>query len=189
MKKITLFLTLIICCFSINKSQGQDGFIGEIRLFAGNFTPRTWMVCDGSVLSISTYTALFSILGTTYGGDGRTTFALPDLRDRIPVGESLNVPLGTVVGTNSHTLTLNEIPLHSHQLVADQSDGDSSDPTGRFLANTKSLDTEYGQGSSTANMNSGSISSAGGSQPFDNRQASLGLKYIICVSGVFPARD
>ncbi len=172
----------------------MDPFIGEIKLFAGNFVPRGWAFCDGQLLPISQNSALFSILGTTYGGDGRTTFALPDLRGRVPVspghGPGLSsYRLGEKGGQEHVTLTTNEIPSHTHSLRADAAVGTTNDPTNHVLANTGAFDNEYSTNSPNTNMNNAAVTSTGGSQSHENRQPFLGLYYIIAVQGVFPSRS
>lgn len=174
----------------------MDGYIAQILLFAGNFAPRNWSFCNGQILNINTNTALFSLLGTTYGGNGMTTFGLPDLRGRVVVGAGQgpglsNIQLGQMSGTESITLNLTQIPSHSHQLTGSTLVGSTSVPTGSLLANTGTLDKEYTSTSGAANvaMNAASIGNAGGSQPFSIRNPYLGLNYIICLSGTFPSRN
>ena len=126
----------------------MDPLLASIILFAGNFAPRGFYLCQGQILSIAQNTALFSLLGTTYGGDGRTTFALPDLRGRVPVGQGQgpglsNYDLGEVSGTESTTLLVTNLPQHNHPLIATSEAGSTSDPTGAFLGNTGALDKEY----------------------------------------------
>ncbi|MFZ4769508.1 MAG: phage tail protein [Ferruginibacter sp.] len=174
----------------------MDGTLAQILLFAGNFAPMNWSFCNGQILNINTNTALFSLLGTTYGGNGMTTFGLPDLRGRVVVGAGQgpglsNIQLGQMSGTESITLNLTQIPSHSHQLTGSTLVGSTSVPTGSLLANTGTLDKEYTSTSGAANvaMNAASIGNAGGSQPFSIRNPYLGLNYIICLSGTFPSRN
>lgn len=173
----------------------MDPLLASILLFAGNFEPRGWAYCDGRLLSISQNTAVFSLLGTTYGGDGRTTFALPDLRGRTPIGAGQgpglsNVILGEAGGVESTTLTINQMPQHTHTLGAQTAAGDTSDPTNALPANTGALDREY-KGNTTANatMNASAIGISGGSQPFSIRNPYLGMNYIIALEGIFPSRN
>ncbi|MDP5078021.1 MAG: tail fiber protein [Nonlabens sp.] len=192
MKKITLILALLLLG-SMETVNAQDGFIGEVRMFAGNFAPRNWASCEGQLLPIAQNTALFSIIGTMYGGDGRTTFALPDLRGRVPVGVGNgpglpSVNQGSPFGTATTTLSINNLPAHSHSVNGVTEVGTSSDPTGNYPANTKIFDNEYGTGTLTP-MNSGMIGISGQGQPFENRPPSLGMRYIICLQGIFPSRS
>lgn len=190
----------------------MDPFIGEIVLFAGNFAPRSWALCDGQLLAINSHSALFSILGTTYGGDGRTTFALPDLRGRTPVhpghGPGLSdYDLGERGGTERVTLTVAQMPSHSHiAQVTNQGSAilpvnstagseDSSDPAGHILAN---FGTEaYTSEAATGNYGAAApvtgtgvtIFNNGGSQYHTNIQPFLGINYIIALQGIFPSRN
>lgn len=170
----------------------SEPFLAQITLFAGNFAPRGWAFCDGQILPIAQNTALFSILGTTYGGNGQTTFALPDLRGRVPIGPRQGpglsfYDLGEVGGVESVTLTNNEMPAHNHAGVngANSGQGTSNRPGNRFPARGGSYadtaDTALGGGAG------GGI--AGGSQPHGNRQPYLGLNYIIALEGIFPSRN
>ncbi len=196
MKKKLFLAFLAVLLFTSSKSFSQEGFLGEVRLFAGNFAPRTWAYCDGQLLSISQNTALFSILGTTYGGDGRTTFALPDLRGRVPVGPRngpglSSVRLGQKTGTESVTLTIAQIPSHNHTAVAGATSpvgrgGSSSTPTAKYWADGGNYATTKNTQMATDAV---TVGDTGGSQSHENRQPSLGLNYIICTQGVFPSRN
>lgn len=171
----------------------MDPFLAEITLFAGNFAPRGWAFCSGQLLPINQNQALFSLLGTTYGGDGRTTFALPDLRGRVPIqqghGAGLsNYNLGQRGGKELEQLTLANLPSHNHGVtisVAD--DANTDDPEGAFLgAGT----TVYNTTATGNNALAGATSlNNGGNQAFDIRQPFLGLNYIIATQGVFPSRN
>jgi microcystin-dependent protein len=168
-----------------------EPFIATIVAFGGNFAPRGWAFCNGQILAISQNTALFSILGTTYGGNGQTTFALPDLRGRVPVhqgqGPGLSsYSLGQAAGAESTTLTLNQIPQHGHPVGASSSDAASKNPSGRFPAVTET--PVYGD-SSNASMNAAMVGQAGASQPHDNIQPYLALSFIIALEGIFPSRN
>jgi microcystin-dependent protein len=173
----------------------MDPLLASIVLFAGNFAPRGWLFCEGQILSISQNTALFSLLGTTYGGNGQTTFALPDLRGRVPIhpgtGPGLsNYVLGEMAGTENTTLLIGNMPAHNHTLNAVSDAGDTSAPAGALPANTGALDKEYKAAAGTAVvMKSTAIGIAGGSQPFNNMQPFLALNYIIAIVGVFPSRN
>ena len=169
----------------------MEPFIGQIILFAGNFAPRGWALCDGQLLDIASHSALFDILGTTYGGDGNTTFGLPDLRGRAPVhvghGPGLsNYTLGERTGTETVTLTTAQIPAHSHQLEAS-----SDPPDGRGDPRGDSLGTAdiYAAATPAAQMNPASIANTGGGQSHDNIQPVLALNFIIALVGLYPSRS
>ena len=178
----------------------MEGTIGEIRMFAGNFAPRTWAFCQNQTLAIAQNTALFSILGTTYGGNGQTTFNLPDFRGRVAVGTGQgpglpNVQLGEISGTNSSTLTTNNMPAHTHPISGSVTPKAASDGALGNDASNKYVGpgTFYATGD-TSNMavipSTGLvIGSTGGSQPFSLMQPYLGMNYIICMFGIFPSRD
>ncbi|MEZ7494986.1 tail fiber protein [Leeuwenhoekiella aequorea] len=186
-----LILFLLISSFV----QAQDAYIGEVRLFAGNFAPRGWAFCDGLILPIAQNTALFSILGTTYGGDGRTTFALPDLRGRGAVhpgtGPGLNeVKLGQMQGAETNILVANQLPVHNHPVYGIAETGNVDSPAGSYPANTMRLDPEYAQAGTLVQMNSGMVGvNQPNSQPVENRQPSLALRYIIALQGIYPSRN
>lgn len=168
----------------------MDPFIAEIILFGGNFAPRGWAFCDGQLLPISQNTALFSLLGTIYGGDGRTTFALPDLRGRVPIhpgtGPGLStVRLGERGGQETVTLGVANLPSHSHLAHGTQGAQTATRPAG----NVPSASGAYAAAPDTSPMNADFIKNTGGSQPFPNRQPYLGVNYIIALVGVFPSRN
>ena len=180
-----------------------DPFIGEIILFGGNFQIRGYGLCQGQSLNIEEYTALFAILGTTYGGNGTTTFALPDLRGRSPVGVGQgpgrsNAVLGEVGGQETTTLTQNQMPQHAHSLsggtvaVSDQP-GTTPDPTGAVLAQPASSIPQYVATAPTGALAGGTLggttASVGGSQSVDVRDPYLVLNYQIALAGIFPSRD
>lgn len=173
----------------------MEQFLCEIRLFGGNFAPRGWAFCNGQLLPLSQYQAVFSILGTTYGGDGRTTFALPDLRGRVPIhaGSSRGpgvdeVRLGESSGSNTNTLLIHNLPAHNHLIAASSQPGTSGDPTNNYPANSGATDKEYSENANTS-MNAQSTRLTGGGQPINNMQPYLGLNYIIALQGVFPSQD
>ncbi len=170
----------------------MEGTIGQILLFAASFAPRNWAYCQGQILSISSNTALFSILGTTYGGNGQTTFALPNLAGRTAVGVGTgaglsNVSLGEMAGTPSTTLTTATMPAHTHQLVAASNSGNAQIPTGALLATN--TDNSYAATGPLVAMNNGSVGMTGSSAPFNNMQPYLGMNYVICLFGIFPSRN
>ncbi|UKM65738.1 tail fiber protein [Flavobacteriaceae bacterium GSB9] len=194
MKKTLSVLIFLFLLSFINTSNAQEGFIGEIRMFAGNFAPRNWAFCDGQLLPISQNQALFSILGTTYGGDGRTTFALPDLRGRVAIHPGAGTGLSTYVqgqkgGTETNTISVSQMPSHSHQVNAVAEDGTESTPTSNLPAGTKVLDKEYSQDTPNTTMNSEMIEPEGDGQPINNIQPYGTVNYIICLQGIFPSRS
>jgi microcystin-dependent protein len=175
----------------------MDGTIAEIKLFAGNFAPRNWAFCNGQIMSIVQNTALFSILGTTFGGNGQTTFALPDFRGRVPVGTGQgpglsNRDLGEVAGTETVTLLTTEMPAHNHVIAANASAGALSVPTSNYVAGGQDATANpiptYASTASTS-LNAASLSTTGGSQPHNNMPPYLGMSYIICLFGIFPSRN
>jgi len=164
-----------------------EPFIGEIQYVAFNFAPRGWALCNGQLLPINQNQALFSLLGTTYGGDGRTTFALPDLRGRVAPSAG-DHPLGETGGSESVTLTTSQLPAHTHQVsVADHrgSTGDPGAPAGAFPASGAQA---YALSPNAAFAPS-ALSAAGGSQPHENRQPYLALTAVIALQGIFPSRN
>ncbi len=171
----------------------MEPFIGQIQLFGFNFAPRGWAFCEGQLLAISQYSALFSLLGTTYGGDGRTTFGLPDLRGRVPISPGTGAGLsnyswGQRGGQERVTLNINEIPSHTHTLMASNAAGTASNPSNMLLADTGALDKEYGTGTLTA-MNNQAISQSGGNQSHSIQQPYLAVYYCIALVGIFPSRS
>lgn len=166
-------------------------FIGEIKLFGGNFQPRGFAFCDGRLLAISEYSALFALIGTTYGGNGQTTFALPDLRGRIPINQGTGPGLSTYVigqsfGSETVTLTSNQMPAHNHVALCSAAPG-VANPSNAFWAATTGV-SGYGT-PANATMNPQSLTVAGGSQPHENRMPLLALNYIIALEGIFPSRN
>lgn len=171
----------------------SEPFIGEIRMFAGNFAPRGWALCDGQLLAVSQNDALFSLLGTIYGGDGRTTFGLPDMRGRIPIhagnGPGLSSRrLGTKGGSQKVTLTANQLPSHTHPMQASTGAGNSNEPQNNVPSNSPSVDL-YIEDPTDVDMAATAITSVGGSQSHNNMQPFLGINFIIALSGIFPSRN
>ena len=168
-------------------------YVGEIRMFAGNFAPVGWALCQGQVLSISENDILFNLIGTTYGGDGQTTFALPDLRGRFPMhmgqgpGTS-NRTQGQTGGVETVTLSLNQIPAHSHVPQAVSRDGNQRSPTNNSWAASQTGDFVYSSSAPTVQMNAGAIGAAGGSQPHDNMAPYVAVNFIISLYGVYPTQ-
>jgi len=162
-------------------------YVGEIRMFAGNFAPAGWMFCEGQLLPISEYDTLFNLIGTTYGGDGQSTFALPDLRGRVPLHMGNGFILAETGGVEEVTLTVQQIPGHSHPLTAAPVSGDQVSPGGSLPANSFNV-TPYINDVPTGNMNPAAISSTGGSQPHTNFQPYLCVDFIISLFGIFPSQ-
>ena len=168
----------------------MDELIGVVKLFAGNFAPRNFMFCHGQLLRIARFRELFSLLGTTYGGNGRTTFALPDLRGRVPIGPGggrglSDYLLGEQGGVESHTLVLDEMPSHNHSVNAVRNEPNVGDPINSLPAKGNF----YHNGRATTTMNAGMIDTTGADRPHQNMQPYLALHYIICVKGIFPERE
>lgn len=165
-------------------------FIGDIRMFGGNFAPPNYLFCWGQILAISEYESLFNLIGTIYGGDGQSTFALPDLRGRVPVHMGANgVVLGTSAGSETTTLNVTQIPAHSH-LVGVAPNAKTTDPTGNLLATTAAGSEMFLVPPGTAaTAAAASISAGGGSQPHSNMMPCLGINFIIAVFGVFPSQN
>jgi microcystin-dependent protein len=176
----------------ITSPVGMDPYIGEVILFAGNFAPRGWAFCEGQLLPISQYSALFSILGTTYGGDGRTTFALPDLRGRSPIGAGTGpgleqIRLGAKGGAFQHTLSVSQLPSHKHSfelptipLEPDQLKKRMYKPGFNSLLTVENK---------SKNGTQASVSNTGGNQSFSIRNPYLGMHYIIALQGIYPSRS
>ncbi|MFL6137941.1 MAG: phage tail protein [Frankiaceae bacterium] len=167
-----------------------EPFIGEIRLFGFNFAPRGWATCSGQILSIAQNTALFSLLGTMYGGNGQTTFALPDLRGRVAIsfgqGPGLsNYTQGEVSGSENVTLIPQQMPQHNHTVNATSADASANKPGGAFPSAGGAYNTAPDGTTMAAQM----IGMAGGSQPHENRQPYLVLNYCIALEGIFPSRN
>jgi microcystin-dependent protein len=161
-------------------------YVGEIRMFAGNFAPAGWMFCEGQLLPISENETLFNLIGTTYGGDGQSTFALPDLRGRLPLHMGNGFILAETGGAEEITLTVNQIPAHSHPLLASSSGGTLATPVNNLLAESVSINL-YIQDQTNSNMNVASVSTVGGSQPHTNFQPYLCINFIISLFGIFPS--
>ncbi len=188
----------------------MDGYIGEIKLFGGNFAPRDWQYCNGQLLPINEYTSLYAIIGTFYGGDGHTTVGLPDLRGRCVIGAGhgpglSNYPLGAKVGAETVTLTSAQMPAHTHNAVPNLTGkircndqlSDHESPVGNTLAVFKEDKNAFNTQAPDADMHDNTLAiegsvtleNSGGNQAHANIQPSLGLNYIICVNGLFPQRS
>lgn len=166
----------------------SEAFIGEIRPFAFNFAPRNWALCNGQLLNIAQNTALFSLLGTMYGGNGTTNFGLPDLRGRTPLHIGNGFNQGQQSGEEIHTLISNEIPMHTHQAVASSGPANTSAPSNTGLIAAAQGDI-YAPAASLTTMHSGSLSSVGSSQPHNNMQPYLVINFCIALVGIFPSRN
>ena len=167
----------------------SEPFLGQVMMFAGNFAIRNWAYCDGALLPISQNSALFSILGTTYGGDGRTTFGLPDLRGRVPRGFGngpglSNVPLGQWSGSETVVLNESQLPPHSHGMLGASEDAVSSNPAGRYCATTEG-NVYHGTGDAPM----GGTANTGGGQSISLMNPYLGITFLIALQGLFPSRN
>lgn len=161
-------------------------YVGEIRMFAGNFAPAGWMFCEGQHLSISENETLFQLIGTTYGGNGQDTFALPDLRGRLPLHMGNGFVLAETGGVEEVTLTVSQIPAHSHSLLASTSAGTNTSPVINVLAESVVINP-YIEDQANSNMNPDAVSAVGGSQPHTNFQPYLCINFIISLFGIFPS--
>ena len=161
-------------------------YVGEIRLFAGNFAPAGWMFCDGQLLPIAENETLFQLIGTTYGGDGQSTFALPDLRGRVPIHFGNGFTLAGTGGAETVTLTVPQIPAHSHPFLASADPANSPNPAAHVLAEPAST-TPYFAGPPAVPLAPQAITPTGGSQPHTNLQPYLCIHYIISLFGIFPS--
>src|ERR1043165_120724 len=162
-------------------------YVGEIRMFAGNFAPAGWMFCEGQLLPISEYETLFNLIGTTYGGDGQSTFALPDMRGRIPLPFGNGFTLAETGGVETVTLTVSQIPAHSHPLLASNDIANSPNVQNNLIGKSGQINI-FINGNPTTPMAPQSISSVGGSQPHNNFQPYLCLDFIISLFGIFPSQ-
>ena len=172
----------------------SEPYLAEIFMGGMNFAPRGYSTCAGQVLSIAQNTALFSLLGTTFGGNGQTTFALPDLRGRVPMGQGqgpglTDRSLGEQSGQENVTLINTEIPAHNHALNAVADAGDVSAPAGAYLANSGALDKEYKTSGTVVQMNANAVGASGGSQPHNNLPPYIVLTFYIALEGLFPSRN
>ena len=165
----------------------SEPFLAEIRMVGFNFPPRGWAFCDGQILPINQNQSLYSLVGTTYGGDGRTTFALPDLRGRTPIHRSGSHGQGERDGAETHPLTVDEMPVHTHQASASGDQVTTNDPTGNVLG--QNAGTPYRNGGTEVTMGASSLSRTGGGQAHDNMQPFLAVEFCIALQGLFPSRN
>ncbi len=169
-----------------------EPYIGEIRMFAGSFAPVGWMLCEGQTLPISENDALFTLIGTTYGGDGQETFNLPNLASRIPIHmgtgpDGTTYQIGEMAGTEQETLTTQQIPVHNHAMIATTATGSLSGPANNILSDSPNIKLYTAQVPGAA-MNVQSVTPVGGSQPHENMQPVLAINFIISLFGVFPTQ-
>jgi microcystin-dependent protein len=172
----------------------SEPFIGQLILVAFNFAPRGFAMCNGQLLSISQNTALFALIGTFYGGNGVSTFQLPNLQGRVPIHQGALAggsvyDIGETLGVESVTLTVGEMPAHSHSVNASANKGNKASPIGSYPASDAAGVTAEYNGTPTGVMNAGMIATVGGSQPHENRQPSLVLNWVIALEGIFPSRN
>jgi microcystin-dependent protein len=165
----------------------SDPYVGEIRLFGGNYAPEDWHLCDGSLLSITQNEALFALIGTTYGGDGQNNFAVPDLRGRVPLHLSTALPLGAQTGSETVTLTQQQIPAHTHTANASDQSANSASPADHVWG--ASGTNPYQATAPNAAMSAGAVHATGGNQPHENMMPGLVVNYIISLNGIFPTPD
>lgn len=166
----------------------SEPFLSEIRMMSFNFAPRGWAQCNGQLMPINQNQALFSLLGTTYGGDGRVNFALPDLRGRVPIHTGNGHTLGERAGETAHTLILSEMPMHTHQLMATSDAGTRAVVPGNMLAKTANQ-LYHAPDSNLAAMNPAAISNVGGTQAHENMMPFLAIMFCIALQGVFPSQN
>lgn len=165
----------------------SEPFLAEIKVFSFNFAPKGWAQCNGQLLPINQNQALFSILGTTYGGDGRVNFALPNLQGRIPVHVGNGISLGERGGEATHTLNISEMQAHEHTPVGNSANASVASPSGKLWASSPS--DPYASAGANAAMNPASVTSTGGSQPHDNQPPTLVLNFCIALQGIFPSQN
>jgi microcystin-dependent protein len=163
-------------------------YVGEIRMFGGNFAPAGWIFCEGQLLPISENETLFQLIGTTYGGDGQSTFALPDLRGRLPIHQGNGFILAENGGAEQITLTVNQIPSHSHPALGSSNTGTGTAPQGNVLSSlTVATNSAYGSDNPQISISPQSVTMVGGSQPHSNMQPFLCVDFIISLFGIFPS--
>ncbi|MGA8223300.1 MAG: tail fiber protein [Candidatus Acidiferrales bacterium] len=191
---LLLIAVAFLICSPAAHAQATDAFLGQILMVSFQFAPKGWALCNGQILPITQNTALFSLLGTTFGGDGVRTFALPDLRGRVPIHQGTDSATGTPFtlgqtgGEEQVTLLVSQIPAHTHSLSAESAVGTSNNPSGNIWGAQSRLNV-YSSSSADIAMSFSSVSFAGGSQPHDNHSPYLTINYIIALVGVFPSRD
>ncbi|TMO66696.1 phage tail protein [Pseudoalteromonas aurantia] len=175
----------------------SESFIGEIKMMATTFAPRQWAMCDGATMAIYQNQPLFALIGTQYGGDGRSSFALPDMRGRIPVhfgqGPGLqNYPIAAKTGVEEVTLQMSQIPAHTHTLQASTNSANTSSAIGNVLAKSPQNETAYLNGAvvrTVQALSEEAVESAGGNMPHNNMMPYLAIHFVICLQGIFPSRN
>ncbi len=167
----------------------SDPFIGEIRMFGGNFAPMDWAFCDGQLLQIIQNQALYSLIGNMYGGDGVTNFALPDLRGRLPVHQGNGYPIGAMLGTETATVSESQMASHTHPVAANRSVGTMTSPQNAVWAAADANKAHYAASQPNLGMKSSLVTSAGGGLSHDNMMPYLPLSFIIALNGLYPTRD
>lgn len=166
----------------------SEPFLSEIKIVSFNFAPKGWAMCNGQILPINQNQALFSLLGTTYGGDGRVNFALPDLRGRVPLHTGNGLTLGEKAGEENHTVNIGEMPTHLHFLSASSSDGNTNVPANNTVL-ARTLGNTYTNPANLTAMNAAATGAVGGSQPHINLQPYLVLTFVIALQGIFPSQN
>jgi microcystin-dependent protein len=172
----------------------SDPYIGEIRMFGGNFPPVGWAFCNGQLMAISENDALFTLIGTTYGGDGQSTFGLPNLQGRIPLhmgtnpGTGTTYTIGELAGVENVTLNTNQIPIHNHPFIVSAANGDTPNPGNAYVGSSTNVPTYVPQ-NPTAALAGTTLAATGGSQPHDNMMPFLAVSFIISLFGIFPTQN
>ena len=192
MRQSLIIVALVLVGMVAAPAQAQDPFIGEIEIVGFNFAPTGWATCDGQLLAISQNTALFSLLGTQFGGDGKSTFALPDLRGRMAIGQGQgpglqNFVIGEAGGEEQVTLTVAQMPAHTHRAMGSSASADSTAVGGNVWGTTAVF--LYSSGSPSVSMNPLAIGAVGGGSPHENRPPYLVMNFIIALQGIFPSRS
>lgn len=199
MKNKLLLLSILLAFIAGNtklKAQGGgDAYLGQMLYVAFTFAPVGWADCNGQLMSINENSALYSLIGTTYGGDGVTTFALPNVQSRVLIGDGTsttsgaNYVLGQSAGTEKETLTINQMPMHNHQITAVNGVGSQNLPTNALPSDSQVLDKKYSTSGTLAPMSNLSVKTAGGNQPHDNIQPYITFKCIIATQGIYPSQN
>jgi microcystin-dependent protein len=163
-------------------------YVGEIRMFGGNFAPVGWAMCNGQLMAISENSQLFQLIGTTYGGDGQQTFGLPDLRGRLPLHQTSGFPQGQLAGVETVTLNTSQLPNHTHSLVTNAAVGNQTSPTGAVLAQS-TVAAIYYEDATNVTLDAATVGTSGGGQSHDNVQPFLCVNFIIALAGIFPSQS
>jgi len=174
--------------FSVSSAQASEPYLGQIEYYAFNFSPRGWTTCAGQILPINQNQSLYSLLGTTYGGDGRTSFALPDMRGRTPIHPNGSFQLGQRSGEETHSLNISEMPSHTHLLQATTNNGNQTTPTGNTMA-FDAPDETYSDATPNVTMHNSSIGTTGRGQGHNNMPPYLVINCNIAIQGLFPSRN